>query len=149
MISRVYMAASLVLLLNFGAHSAETKSPESAKECIARLKSATECLTSQASYLYQVCKLQLEIARLNTERPPICIGLNPPHDLRDHYEATLRVFIKSPRASDLTKGYYAYWRTAMRSLTPANDETLLGYTSRISRIDQELQEKGERLQLEK
>jgi len=115
--------------------AAESPPPERAAGCIKRIKDAVGCFTGQTAYRVMLCKLKIQLGE--TEG---CFT-NGEHDLADYYEATLKRFSKNKAAQSMTKDYYAQWRSTMSAIVTRSPEA--------SRMEADLRQKSERLELEK
>ena len=119
--------------------------PETAAACYVRVKDSLDCLLKETRYQFAMCKLSVELSVLQRQSRPACVSMG----LQDHYVAVMKQFSRNQSASNMTKDYYAHWRSAMRGLIPGTDELRSAYNARVTKLENELTQRGERLILEK
>ena len=127
----------------------ERNKPAVAAECIAKTKDAVGCFVEQVTYRFLACKLNVQLAIVGGAGDISNCSIGDDHALADFYAAALKKFAKNKAAQSMTKDYYASWKSSMGALVPGSEMTRGAWAAQTAKLEAELTQKGERLQLEK
>jgi hypothetical protein len=121
---------------------------QDAKQCAAETKSPLKCLVSKANAEHYLCSLKMNLAIAKGGADIACI-IETKTLIEPYYAEAKRVAAKNKSTDALLKDYYASWLAGMDGIVPEPSESKLVYQRRIEESVRALNEKGNRLQLEK
>lgn len=127
----------------------EANKPDIAADCIAKSKDAVGCFVEQVNYRFLSCKLNVQLTIVGGAGDISNCSISGDRALADFYAAAIKKFAKNKAAQSMTKDYYAFWKSSMGALVPSGEMTRGGWAAQTAKLEADLTQKGERLQLEK
>ena len=147
--SRVVIAALLAFAPGLCLAEGESTAPDRAVDCIAQSHDAVGCFVEQATYRFLMCKLKVQLAINGGPSDLSSCSTGGDRAISDFYATALKKFSKNKTAQSMTKDYYAFWKSSMGALIPGSEMSRMGWSMQAAKLEADLTQKGERLELEK
>jgi hypothetical protein len=120
---------------------------ELAAGCIKQTKNPLECFVTTANVSLFICQLEAELAALSSK--PYTCDTETVKATKPYFDPALASVAKNKAASDMLKDFYASWQSALRAMTPGQSETKREYHARVEETARKVEERGNRLLLER
>jgi hypothetical protein len=129
---------------------AEPLMKRAAEECKKKGLHAVDCFTDGARLDWKMCRLVTELAIVQQSADPHrrCVTAAKAV-VAPQYEAARRALANNKAGTDLLKDVYAYWLASLDNLLPKYEERSVVYRSRLAEEERTLEQKLNRLTLEK
>lgn len=143
------LALIALLLMSAGAVYAQD-AEESPAQCVRRLGHEVDCFIKEADARSLLCGLSMKLYLLNgdRERASTCIA-NARKALAAYYPPALKRFGKNAAGASQLKDTYAFVLSSLEALWPADGELKRDYDRRQQEREARVNERLERLKLEK
>jgi hypothetical protein len=144
----ILTAAACAVSIGAQAQTASKPSPkESAAACAAETKNPLECYVTVANARLFICQLSAENAALR--QALYTCDIETKAEMKPYYDLASSSLAKNKKALELLKDYAAAWQTALAAMTPGQSETQREYHARVEALQRKVEERGNRLLLEK
>lgn len=122
---------------------------ERAADCIAKSHDPVACFVGEAAYRFLVCKLNVQLSIVGGAGDISRCSTGGDASISEFYDAALKKFAKNKAGQSMTRDYYAFWKSSMGALVPGSEMTKALWAAQTAKLEAELTQRGERLELEK